>query len=208
MILETNTLVLDGSTNSVAMLATVRDVNGNPVEGIPVSFANATSYGTLATNDVLSGSDGIAANTLQNIVTPNPSVLEPIPITAYVINPDPLGDFITGDTQILQVGNQLAFNYTDINALYIEADENQALVDYELYTTGKIQPKLSLNDSNNITRQVEGLNKLVLNYCVPQIIGEAEGYIKYKNDVSTLAMPMQRPTSTYASNTLELKPWF
>ena len=66
----------------------------------------------------------------------------------------------------------------------------------------------SLNDSNNITRQVEGLNKLVLNYCVPQIIGEAEGYIKYKNDVSTLAMPMQRPTSTYASNTLELKPWF
>ena len=35
-----------------------------------------------------------------------------------------------------------------------------------------------------------------------------KGYIKYKNDVSTLAMPMQRPTSTYASNTLELKPWF
>ena len=66
----------------------------------------------------------------------------------------------------------------------------------------------SLNDSKNITRQVEGLNQLVLNYCVPQIIGEAEGYVKFKSDVSTLAVPMQRPTSTYSSNTLELKPWF
>lgn len=66
----------------------------------------------------------------------------------------------------------------------------------------------SLNDTKNITQQIEGLNKLVMNYSVPQIIGEAEGYVKFKNDVSTMAMPMDRPTSTYASNTLELKPWF
>jgi len=66
----------------------------------------------------------------------------------------------------------------------------------------------SLNDTNNVTQQIEGLNKLVMNYNVPQIIGEAEGYVKFKNDVSTMAMPMDRPTSTYSSNTLELKPWF
>jgi len=66
----------------------------------------------------------------------------------------------------------------------------------------------SLNDTNNVTQQIEGLNKLVMNYSVPQIIGEAEGYVKFKNDVSTMAMPMDRPTSTYSSNTLELKPWF
>ena len=66
----------------------------------------------------------------------------------------------------------------------------------------------SLNDTNNVTKQIEGLNKLVMNYSVPQIIGEAEGYVKFKNDVSTMAMPMDRPTSTYSSNTLELKPWF
>ena len=63
-------------------------------------------------------------------------------------------------------------------------------------------------DNKNVTQQVEGLNKLVMNYSVPQIIGEAEGYVKFKNDVSTMAMPMDRPTSTYSSNTLELKPWF
>ena len=50
--LETNTLVLDGSTNSITMQATVRDSNGNQIEGVPVSFANATSYGTFAINDV------------------------------------------------------------------------------------------------------------------------------------------------------------
>ena len=64
------------------------------------------------------------------------------------------------------------------------------------------------NLPTNITRQVEALNNLVLDYAIPQICSEAEGYIKFKNDVSTMAMPMDRPTSTYASNTLELKPWF
>jgi hypothetical protein len=64
------------------------------------------------------------------------------------------------------------------------------------------------NLSTNIVQQVAALNKLVLDYCVPQVYGEAQGYIKYKNDVSTLVVPLCRPTSTYRTNTLELKPWF
>ena len=35
-----------------------------------------------------------------------------------------------------------------------------------------------------------------------KMIYNPQEYIKYKNDVSTLAMPMLRPNSTYASNTL------
>ena len=64
------------------------------------------------------------------------------------------------------------------------------------------------NLPTNISEQVESLNKLVIDYGVPQIYGEAQGYVKYKNDVSTLVVPIQRPTSTYSNNTLELKPWF
>ena len=64
------------------------------------------------------------------------------------------------------------------------------------------------NLPNKITAQVEALNKMVLDYCVPQVYGEAQGYVKYKNDVSTLVVPMTRPTSTYSNSTLELKPWF
>ena len=58
------------------------------------------------------------------------------------------------------------------------------------------------------TGQVEALNKLVTDYSVPQICGEAEGYIKYKNDVSTLPTPLSHGVSTYSNNILELKKFF
>jgi len=66
----------------------------------------------------------------------------------------------------------------------------------------------SKNNNINIPGQIEILNKHVLDYCIPQIYGEAQGYIKYKNDVSTLAVPIDRPVSTYTNNSLELKKWF
>lgn len=66
----------------------------------------------------------------------------------------------------------------------------------------------SKNNNINIPGQIEVLNKHVLSYCIPQIYGEAQGYIKYKNDVSTLAVPIDRPVSTYTNNSLELKKWF
>tara|TARA_Y200000002_G_scaffold335909_1_gene303739 strand:- start:987 stop:1478 length:492 start_codon:yes stop_codon:yes gene_type:complete len=64
------------------------------------------------------------------------------------------------------------------------------------------------NNPNNITAQVEALNQIVADYCVPQICSEAQAYINYKNDVSNLAVPIQRPLSTYSNNTLELKKFF
>ena len=68
----------------------------------------------------------------------------------------------------------------------------------------------SLNKPCNITNQVENLNKLVVDYAIPQVFGEVEGYIKYRHDVSTLAVPMTRPAnmSSAGSNTLELNPFF
>ena len=67
----------------------------------------------------------------------------------------------------------------------------------------------SANLKTNIMEQVNALNKLVLDYCIPQVYGEAEGYIKYKHDISTLAVPMQRPAAaSYKTKTLELKRWF
>ena len=66
----------------------------------------------------------------------------------------------------------------------------------------------SRNDPNNITQQISKLNSIVVNYCVPKVLGELEGYIKYKRDVSTLAKPMKRPVSTYQSKDLEFKKFF
>lgn len=66
----------------------------------------------------------------------------------------------------------------------------------------------SLNLKCNIKGQIQTLNQLVLNYCVPQIYGELKGYIKFKEDVSTLAVPMARPVGTKQDKTLVAKPWF
>lgn len=67
----------------------------------------------------------------------------------------------------------------------------------------------SKNLPYNIKEQIATLNNLVLDYAVPQIYGEAKGYIKYKEDISTLPVPIARPVMTDANNKqLELKPWF
>ena len=66
----------------------------------------------------------------------------------------------------------------------------------------------SSNLCTNITEQIIELNKIVVDYCIPKLCSEASAYIKYKNDISTLAVPLQRPISTYNNNVLELKDFF
>ena len=65
------------------------------------------------------------------------------------------------------------------------------------------------NQPNNITQQVAELNKIVLNYCIQQVYSEAQGYMKYIDDASTLVVPIAHPIM--ANNTdreLEFKTWF
>jgi hypothetical protein len=67
----------------------------------------------------------------------------------------------------------------------------------------------SANKPLNIPQQIEELNKIVLNYCIQQVYSEAQGYMKYIDDASTLVVPIAHPVQ--ASNTdrqLELKSWF
>jgi hypothetical protein len=66
----------------------------------------------------------------------------------------------------------------------------------------------AVNNPEHIKEQIQELNKLVIKYCVPQLLGECEGYIKFKHDVSTLATPIDRPISTYHSNSLQTKTFF
>jgi hypothetical protein len=67
----------------------------------------------------------------------------------------------------------------------------------------------SANQPNNITEQIVQLNKLVLNYCIQQVYSEAQGYLTYMNDVSTLVVPLSNPIMTSNNDReLTLKPWF
>ena len=65
------------------------------------------------------------------------------------------------------------------------------------------------NKGQHISEQVEALNQMVLNYCIQQVYGEAQGYLKYLDDASTLVVPIAPPVM--ANNTdreLEFKRWF
>ena len=65
------------------------------------------------------------------------------------------------------------------------------------------------NQPTNITQQVGELNKIVLNYCIQQVYSEAQGYLKYIDDASTLVVPIAHPVMANNSDReLEFKTWF
>ena len=67
----------------------------------------------------------------------------------------------------------------------------------------------SANKPSDVTSQIRELNKMVLDYCIKQVYSEAQGYMTYINDVSTLAIPIAHPVmSNNSDKELVLKPWF
>jgi hypothetical protein len=67
----------------------------------------------------------------------------------------------------------------------------------------------SANKPTDVTSQIRELNKMVLDYCIKQVYSEAQGYMTYINDVSTLPIPIAHPVmSNNSDKELVLKPWF
>ena len=67
----------------------------------------------------------------------------------------------------------------------------------------------SANKPDDIALQIQALNKIVLDYCIPQVHGEAQGYMKYLEDASTLVVPIDRPVQVDVNDkTLSEKFWF
>jgi hypothetical protein len=63
------------------------------------------------------------------------------------------------------------------------------------------------NLDNNIQKQIDNLNKLVIDWSIEEIIKNIEQYIIYKQTASTLPMPMERSQlpSQKGLKTLEIK---
>jgi len=65
------------------------------------------------------------------------------------------------------------------------------------------------NQPNNVREQVMQLNKIVWDYCIPQVYGEAQGYKQYIIDASTMYTPIPPPIMAKNNDKeLILKPWF
>ena len=112
--------------------------------------------------------------------------------------------FSSGNIRILQNGIRAGVHKAS-NGRYSLGDQNEDTLKIIMRS---IFLSSAVNNPNDITQQIKELNKLVINYCVPQLLGECEGYMKFKRDVSTLVVPIDRPVSTYHSNSLETKRFF
>lgn len=113
--------------------------------------------------------------------------------------------FSSGNIQILQNGLRAGVYKMSNNKIVIPPQNSDQLkiVMRSMY----LQYAEHLPD--NITGQVEKLNKLVWDYVVPSVYNEAVGYVKYMKDQSSLVIPMDLPIHHDREyKQLELKSWF
>lgn len=113
--------------------------------------------------------------------------------------------FSAENVQILQNGLRAGV-YEMSEQRFIIAPQN---VDTLKIIMRSIYLQYSENREDDITKQIEKLNNLVLNYCVPTVYGEAVGYQKYRLDQSTLVVPLSLPQHHDRQyKQLQLKSWF
>ena len=113
--------------------------------------------------------------------------------------------FSAGNIQILQNGMRAGVYKMSKNKIVIPPQNTDQLkiVMRSMYL------QYAEHMPDNITQQVERLNKLVWDYVVPSVYNEAIGYVKYMQDQSSLVMPMDLPVHHDREyKQLELKPWF
>jgi hypothetical protein len=97
--------------------------------------------------------------------------------------------FSAENIQIIQNGLRAGV-YKMSNEKYVIAPQN---IDTLKIIMRSIYLQYAEHYKNDITGQVERLNKLVLEYAVPSVYGEATGYVKYREDQSTLVIPLRWP---------------
>ena len=114
--------------------------------------------------------------------------------------------FSTENIQIIQNGIRSGV-YNKSNQQYVVAPQD---CDSLKIIMRSVFLQHSANQTNNISQQISELNKIVLDYCVFHVYSEAQGYMKYLHDVSTLAVPLATPiVETYKDKNNYLMPkWF
>jgi hypothetical protein len=113
--------------------------------------------------------------------------------------------FSQENIKILQNGIRAGV-YKKSNSQYIIGEQN---CDSLKIVMRSIFLQYSSNLPDNITQQIEQLNKMVLEFCIQQVYSEAQGYMKYVDDISTLVVPIAHPVmSNNTDRQLEFKSWF
>lgn len=112
--------------------------------------------------------------------------------------------FSAGNIQIIQNGLRAGV-YAMSNNQYLIAPQN---MDTLKIIMRSIYLQYAEHYETDITGQVERLNKIVLDYAIPSVYGEAVSYVKYCHDQSTLVVPLELPKQLDREfKQLQLKKW-
>ena len=60
-------------------------------------------------------------------------------------------------------------------------------------------------NTKDIDNDINNINNMVIDYCSKNIVSEITTYFKYKQDISTIATPLENPIYLQNDNTLEFK---
>jgi Family of unknown function (DUF5761) len=113
--------------------------------------------------------------------------------------------FSKENIQILQNGIRAGVYKMSSNKFFIPP-QNQDQLKIVMRSTYLQYAKHRKDD---IRGQVQALNDLVWDYCIPYVYNECVAYMKYLQDQSTIAMPLERSMQPDRDHKqLELKPWF
>jgi hypothetical protein len=125
-----------------------------------------------------------------------------------ILQKNPLSDVFFSKENIDYLQNKI------INRVY-ELSGNKHKISRQSDTELKIVMRsiylqFSLNQMCDIREQIRQLDESVINEVCPGILSGIEQYIKYKEDITTIPVPIQLPQSltTKGDRSLELPPWF
>ncbi len=160
------------------------------------------------------------ANGKVNIMGPNTSTLfsmmDKIPINTNTnyqnvlagnFQRSPLSDSYFSKQNIQYIQNGIRQGVYDKSQRRISVDQQPE--DQIVMVMRSMYLQYSKNLDTNIETQVKDLNRLVLNFCVNNVFNEAVAYLKYREDASTMHIPIIHPIYSNKTNkVLEQKPWF
>lgn len=82
--------------------------------------------------------------------------------------------------------------------------DNQSPIELEIVMRA-IYLQFSLNQDKDFDKQINYLNKLVLSYCVPNVLTEVEQYLGYLDNVQKLPNPLPLPENLSSAGTKTLR---
>lgn len=161
------------------------------------TFNGRVDIKTPNTKDLFSMYDKIPANQCATFRNPTEGLWDESSLS--------LAFFSYENIRILQNGIRAGV-YKLSNHQYIVGDQD---CDSLKIVMRSVYLQNAANKPTHVTNQIHALNQLVLNYCIQQVYSEAQGYLKYLSDASTLVVPIARPVMADNSDReLTLKPWF